>query len=149
MKKRRIIPALLTSAIAAGAFIGATAGNAQAASGTSCSSWTINQNVWMRGCIQWSGTTADRAYTEVENRSGSSKEVAITATLRDDDGNQLAYKREVKALAINASTKVYTVWVDDFTWGPEKASGSTSVRYSWMESFPTPFATGWAFEPWY
>ncbi|MFE5947065.1 hypothetical protein [Streptomyces sp. NPDC056480] len=147
--KKKILPALLTSALAAGALIGATAGTAEAASGSSCSAWTIAQNIKMRGCIQWSGTTADRAYTEAQNISGLTREVAITATLRDDAGNQLGYKRQEKTLENNASVTVYTAWVDDYTWGPEKASGNSAVRYPWMQNFGTAFATGWAFEPWY
>ncbi|MFE5550193.1 hypothetical protein ACFQ71_41575 [Streptomyces sp. NPDC056534] len=149
MQKRQIVSALLTSVLAAGAFVGVTSGTAQAASGSSCSAWTIAQNIKFRGCIQWSGTTADRAYTEAQNISGIPHEVAIRATLQDDEGNQLASKREVRTLANNASFKVYTAWVDDYTWGPEKASGSSAVRYVWQQNFGTSFASGWAFEPWY
>ncbi|WP_406053857.1 hypothetical protein OG462_43220 [Streptomyces sp. NBC_01077] len=147
---KRIVPALLASAAATAALITGTAGSAQAASGVTCSLWKsvahgnkAGYSLTVRSCIQWDGTSSDRAYTEVRNIDNVTHYVDFGAGLFDDGNDKIASKYAWQvAIAPTQSAKVYTNWVDDYTWGPERSLGTVTVTGGVTN-------TGWVDEPWF
>ncbi|MFE5947064.1 hypothetical protein [Streptomyces sp. NPDC056480] len=147
---KRTFSTLLTLVIASGALVTGTAGSAQAASSSTCTLWESihhgnrgGYSLSIRSCIEWSGTSADRAYTEVRNIDAVNHRVSFSAHLDDDDYNDLASKRVWDVLIAPTKTaRVYTNWVDDYTWGSERASGVVHDR-------STVNSTDFAVEPWF
>ncbi|MFB7868093.1 hypothetical protein [Streptomyces sp. NPDC056069] len=146
---KKIIPTLLASAAMSAALIAGTAGSAHAASGVACTLWksVSGKNSYsvltIRSCIQWDGTSSDRAYIEVQNISTKTQYVGLGVTLSDDDYNTIASKSVYRAeIAPTQTSKLYTNWVDDYTWGAERAIGTVIVAANSSN-------TGWAVEPWF
>ncbi|MFE5946843.1 hypothetical protein [Streptomyces sp. NPDC056480] len=147
--KNKLTSRLLASAITAAALVGGASGVSHAADGTSCSDWKkiISSGIWARTCIQWSGTSSDRAYVEIENDTGSSRKVRATATLATPDSDMLTRKIESKWIANGATYKLYTNWVGDYTWGAEKALGGIRIYDSLGYFEGSHIVIGWAYEP--
>ncbi|WP_406053474.1 hypothetical protein OG462_44735 [Streptomyces sp. NBC_01077] len=146
--KKKIIPMLLASMATSGVLVGGLAGTAQAAEGSSCSSWkkVDASGLWGRSCIQWDGTSWDRAYIELNNASGSSKRVNFSIQLFQYLGPVLGSNLSTKTVQSGDTVKVYTPWIADYHSGPEWALGTVTVNTG--TDYATVSDTGWVHEPW-
>ncbi|MFB7864557.1 hypothetical protein [Streptomyces sp. NPDC056069] len=128
---KKLLLTLLASTVAAGALIGGTAGTAQAAVGSKCNSWTKvhSSGLWARTCIEWDGTSWDRGYIEFSNTSGSASNVRLSIDLSEHAwGYTIGSNSKIKAVQNGETVKVYTPWIADNHYGPERAIGIVVIN---------------------